>query len=632
MNTDTPPVERARQLLTPAPRRADDASDDDVGTANGNGTSRSGGGGAAPATMPRDEAERREDAAVDAAADAAAAAAVAAAAHEDAWEDVMATQNVSTTPTPPTPRAVVFAPFEELPAEALAEMPQPLPPRKPAPRAAAPVPAPAVAAAAARYTSVAAATPDGPNGTRDVSEYMHAFDNPLWERARTGARAAHDCGSGGGGGAQTLGGGNSGDADADADAGADAAAEEAASAAAVEEDARQVAEQLERGMHAAEEAEAEAEAAADLTDEAMGRHHAHRRHAAHTQEEQHDARAAPEGAPPPQAPPKDDSSLRAAAPPPPSYAAHDALRLEEEAHAAAVAAAEAAAMTDAAEAALDGIYSPKDEALLTRRDGGGIIEGGEGARGGVHAADAALRGAAGVSAAALGRTVAAPASSATIELRQELPVSFELPLHVRFGERVALVGTGEALGDWSTQRALPLAWSAGDVWRSAAVMLPADGTFAYKYVVLNGDDGAGGADGATWQRGANNVLMLCPEDAPSVRVCDSWKGDPTQARTHAGPPGATPLAPAERLAAVAGARASTARRERARADAAMRALAAERLAVRALRSEAALAAAVRTQLRALLDAEKRRADMLAARFGAVMSSMHDFRAQVRTSA
>ncbi len=627
---DTPPLERARQLLTPSPRGADAADATDAANDNGNS-----GGGAAAA---HSEEERREDDAADAAAAAAAAAVasdVAAAAHEDAWEDAVASKAATLHAVSPSPPAAAFALFEELPAEALAEMPQPLPTGKPL-RATAQQPAAGAAAAAANGSAAAVAAPAGANGARDdVSSYMRVFGNPLWERTRSDTARNGDDDDDDDEESQALGGHlTHEDADADADA--------------VDADAV--------------EAEAEAEAAAELTEDAMG-HHTHHHHAARAHEEEvHAAHEAPVGAPqPPPAAPravraavkapaarKDAAPLqqRSAAPPPPSYfAAHEQMQrhLDEEAHAAAVAAAEAAAMTAAAEAALDGIYSPKDEALLTRALAGAADDDvsneaadaeaeAAAARGSaVLAADAALRGAAGTSAAALGRTAATRAAAASstraasvpIEMSAELPVCFELPLHVRFGERVALVGSGEALGNWRLSHSLPLSWSAGDVWRSTPVLLPADGTFAYKYVVLSG----GGAADATWQRGANNVLMMCAEDAPAVRVCDSWKGDPTQARTHAGPPGTPPMAPAERLAAVAGARASAARRERARADAAMRALAAERLAVRALRAEATLAAGVRAQLRALLDAERRRGDALAAHLAGVMGKMQAFKSQ-----
>jgi hypothetical protein len=379
------------------------------------------------------------------------------------------------------------------------------------------------------------------------------------------------------------------------DAAADSAAEPttAALADAAQRDVNDVAAQLSRGMASAERAARAASEAADAADAAIGRSHHHlekarRAVAAHV--------------------PIDAPSV---APAPSVFAAADAAAAAADALAADAAADEAAAMAARAEAALDAIYSPSDE--------------------GIFALDALALEAQSLAAESAPLLPRGAATAPPLQMTPLLPVAFELPLRVRYGERVALCGSGAALGSWDVRAAVPLAWSDGDTWRSAPLLLPADGTFSYKYVVLGGDGTA-----LTWQKGTNNVLMLCEADAPCVRVRDSWTGNPLEARTLAGPEASRGgdaqrgLAPAERLEAVAAARAAALRKAQARADAAMRALAAERLAVRALRAEAGLAAGVREQLRALLDAERRRSASLARQMASFTATLQKFKTQAST--
>ena len=130
------------------------------------------------------------------------------------------------------------------------------------------------------------------------------------------------------------------------------------------------------------------------------------------------------------------------------------------------------------------------------------------------------------SATARGRS--APEEEATIP-PPDVPVAFAVRKHVPFGSRIAVVGSSAALGSWRLDRAVPMAWSPGDVWRSPPVMLSVDNAHAYKYVVL------GPNSAETWQPGPNQCLVVDEQDMPGVAVTDSWSGSPGEASITSGP-------------------------------------------------------------------------------------------------
>ena len=353
-----------------------------------------------------------------------------------------------------------------------------------------------------------------------------------------------------------------------------------ASASAAEALAELAMSQLQHGIEAAEAAEHAAEEAAELTESAMGVLHHHRdRHAAPVaaSKEAHAAPAAPRT-------------------PPAASAAADAL--ETTALVAAKRAAEAAAVTAKAEAALAALYASRDAAEDATQHG---LADSMGPR--------------------------AEQENATVEMGQRVPVSFQIQRHVSYGERVVLVGSGPALGNWQLRSGVELCWSVGDVWRTPApLLLCVDDTLVYKYVVLHG---SGDDAPASWQKGANNVLMLSADDAPALRVVDSWTADPLESRVIGGAgPSQRSAGPAERLAAVAAARRSELKRAHERADTAEAALERERLSSRTLRAEVSLAAGLRAQLRRLLQEEQRRTALLQREVAAFRDALRGFRAQL----
>ena len=97
-----------------------------------------------------------------------------------------------------------------------------------------------------------------------------------------------------------------------------------------------------------------------------------------------------------------------------------------------------------------------------------------------------------------------------------------------YGSRIAVVGSSPALGSWRLDRAVPMAWSTGDVWRSPPVMLSVNSAHAYKYVVLS-------PNVATWQPGPNQSMVVDRHDMPGAEVTDSWSGAPGEASVASGP-------------------------------------------------------------------------------------------------
>lgn len=52
-------------------------------------------------------------------------------------------------------------------------------------------------------------------------------------------------------------------------------------------------------------------------------------------------------------------------------------------------------------------------------------------------------------------------------------VSFKLPYHCKFGQKLCLVGGGDKLGGWTVERAVEMSWTEGDVW-TVELQLPSE--------------------------------------------------------------------------------------------------------------------------------------------------------------
>ncbi|KAF8058890.1 zinc finger CCCH domain-containing protein 56 [Scenedesmus sp. PABB004] len=120
----------------------------------------------------------------------------------------------------------------------------------------------------------------------------------------------------------------------------------------------------------------------------------------------------------------------------------------------------------------------------------------------------------------------APPAASAVGSINKVKLSFKLPYHCTFGQEVCLVGSGEALGNWSVENAKPMHWTDGDVWEvEFEVTTGPEVELEYKYVVRSTDGGV-----LCWKPGENcqiRVPVWLQEEkaiAEGVLVRDAWDG------------------------------------------------------------------------------------------------------------
>lgn len=64
-----------------------------------------------------------------------------------------------------------------------------------------------------------------------------------------------------------------------------------------------------------------------------------------------------------------------------------------------------------------------------------------------------------------GAAAAAASSAAASADAHRVRLAFKLPYRCSFGQELCLVGSGEALGNWSLDSARSMRWTDGDVWQ-----------------------------------------------------------------------------------------------------------------------------------------------------------------------
>ncbi|MGP9022742.1 carbohydrate-binding module family 20 domain-containing protein [Streptomyces sp. BR1] len=93
-------------------------------------------------------------------------------------------------------------------------------------------------------------------------------------------------------------------------------------------------------------------------------------------------------------------------------------------------------------------------------------------------------------------------------------VTFDENKTTVWGQNIFVVGSIPALGNWDPNSGIPLSSATYPIW-SAAVTLPANTSFEYKYVMK---DGAGNV---TWESGANRTYTTGASGSASLN--DTWK-------------------------------------------------------------------------------------------------------------
>lgn len=110
--------------------------------------------------------------------------------------------------------------------------------------------------------------------------------------------------------------------------------------------------------------------------------------------------------------------------------------------------------------------------------------------------------------------------------QNKVKLSFKLPYRCSFGQELCLVGSGEALGNWSVDKGRRMHWTDADIWQvDFEVSTGPEVQLEYKYVVKNTDGGV-----LCWKPGENcqiKVPVWLREEkaiAEGVLVRDAWDG------------------------------------------------------------------------------------------------------------
>jgi len=99
-------------------------------------------------------------------------------------------------------------------------------------------------------------------------------------------------------------------------------------------------------------------------------------------------------------------------------------------------------------------------------------------------------------------------------------INLRIPYHVDFGQCLAIVGSGEHLGNWNPGSAIKMTWTEGDYWVAELQLKTLSETeLEYKYLVLNSDGNLG-----LWKPGSNFRLEIPP--GARVKVHETWIDGP----------------------------------------------------------------------------------------------------------
>ena len=99
-------------------------------------------------------------------------------------------------------------------------------------------------------------------------------------------------------------------------------------------------------------------------------------------------------------------------------------------------------------------------------------------------------------------------------------LSFSVHYATLFGEKMAVIGEGEFLGNWDPSRALEMDWNEGNIWKCTALTSVGVAEIPYKYICIRGTL-------VKWETGDNRIIDLrrCERsgDKITASVEDIWK-------------------------------------------------------------------------------------------------------------
>jgi len=106
-----------------------------------------------------------------------------------------------------------------------------------------------------------------------------------------------------------------------------------------------------------------------------------------------------------------------------------------------------------------------------------------------------------------------------------VPVRFRLPCQVDFGMSCFVIGSGEALGDWNEEMAVPMTWTP-EGW-VCEMMAPPGSIIDYKFIQRKRrEDDQGWEVGAMWQENPNRRLVVPSNNCMIIDVAGSWERSP----------------------------------------------------------------------------------------------------------
>jgi Starch binding domain len=100
-------------------------------------------------------------------------------------------------------------------------------------------------------------------------------------------------------------------------------------------------------------------------------------------------------------------------------------------------------------------------------------------------------------------------------------ISFSIPYSTVFGEKMAVVGSHEALGNWTPSRAFEMHWTEGNVWKCNMEIDAGPQEIYYKYICINGSL-------VKWENSENRLIAFYQGEKVGnkvkINIQDYWRG------------------------------------------------------------------------------------------------------------
>lgn len=101
-----------------------------------------------------------------------------------------------------------------------------------------------------------------------------------------------------------------------------------------------------------------------------------------------------------------------------------------------------------------------------------------------------------------------------------LEVDFNVEFSTYFGEKVAVVGGHEVLGNWDPLKSIEMYWNEGNIWKCTAYMSMCTSDIQYKYICIN-------SESVLWEEGLNKVINTDQGEIQGTKlkiiVKDVWR-------------------------------------------------------------------------------------------------------------